>query len=296
MINFAVIGVGGYIAPRHLEAINKVGGRIVAALDPNDSVGIMDRYSPDAMFFTSTEKFQSFIASLKGTGKEIQFVSICSPNFLHFSHIKLGLELGANVICEKPLVFTTAELNELKSLEKKHSRRVNTILQLRLHEKIIELRNKSQHQTNEKIDLNYVTSRGPWYHESWKGNKDKSGGLSTNIGVHFFDMLSWIWGPMESVSVSFKSNEKEAGFLKLKNANINWKLSISLEDVPADFKAKNQRTFRSIKINNQEFEFSEGFTDLHNQSYENILNGDGFGIDDIFEATKIVETIRGFKI
>ncbi len=292
MKNFAVIGVGGYIAPRHLEAIVKTGNRIVAALDPNDSVGILDRFAPDARFFTSPEDFEAYLQDIKGTGDEVHFVSICSPNHLHASHIKMAFRHGANAICEKPIVLTIDEIEELKGLEKQTGCQVYTILQLRVHDAILALKNKIARSGKaiHDIELTYITSRGDWYHRSWKGDDRKSGGLTTNIGVHFFDMITWIFGHPSSSRVMAKTQTCAAGALELERASVKWFLSVDRAHLPPQ--AGSKTTFRSLKIDGEEFEFSEGFTDLHVVVYKSILGGMGYGLNDVSPAIRIVEGIR----
>lgn len=296
MKNFAVVGVGGYIAPRHLEAIIKTGNRIVAALDPNDSVGILDRYAPDAHFFTSPEKFEEYLQDVKGTENQIHYVSICSPNYLHSSHIKMAFRHGADAICEKPIVLTLSEIEELKELEKKTGKKVSTILQLRVHEAIRALKAKIDSEADKvhNIELTYITTRGHWYHQSWKGDEKKSGGLTTNIGVHFFDMITWIFGNPVENQVHKRTDTYTAGFLKLEKANVKWFLTIDKNFLPLE--AGTKTTYRSLKINGEEFEFSEGFTDLHTTVYTSILNGMGYGLSDVSPAIKIVEEIREMDV
>ena len=294
MANFAIIGVGGYIAPRHLEAIKDLGHNLVAAYDTKDSVGIMDRYFPDCHFYTEFERFESFVDSLKNTPQAIDFVSICTPNYLHAAHIKFALRNNANAICEKPLVLNVSDLDELVDLEKKSSKRVYTVLQLRVHDAILALKKKvdSESKNNYKVELNYMTSRGPWYLESWKGDMKKSGGLSTNIGVHFFDMLTWIFGSAVDVKVEHKDDLREKGFVQLEKASVNWHLTIDRTLLPAEAVKTGKTTFRSIKIDGEEFEFSEGFTELHKRVYTDILNGKGYGLEAARSAIAIVEKIR----
>lgn len=298
MKNFAVIGVGGYIAPRHLEAIKDAGHNLVAAYDNKDSVGIMDRYFPDCQFFTEFERFEAFTQSLKGTNQEIDFVSICTPNYLHSSHIQYALRLGANAICEKPLVLHTKDIDQIHELEKQTGKKVYTVLQLRVHDAIIQLKNKilSQHRNDHEIDLTYMTSRGQWYLESWKGDVKKSGGLSTNIGVHFFDMLTWIFGRVQEIKMEVKSDTVEKGFVRLEKAKVNWFLTIDRHQLPEEQKKLGKTTYRSIKIDGDEFEFSEGFTELHKTVYKDILSGHGYGILDARPAIEIVEQIRNQKV
>lgn len=295
-MNFALIGAGGYIAPRHMEAIKSLGHNLVAAVDANDSVGILDRYFPDAKFFTDFERFEAFLEKRNASGAEkVDFISICSPNYLHASHIKAAFRLGANAICEKPLVLTATELDELAAAEKRFDRRLYTVLQLRVHDAIIDLKKKveASGKSMHEIDLQYFTSRGNWYHESWKGEVKKSGGLSTNIGVHFFDMLTWIFGAAKEATLTQKSATTEAGTLKLERANVKWLLSIDREALPEQAKVSGKTTYRSLKIDGSEFEFSEGFTELHNRVYKDVLAGKGYGLEHARTAIEIVEKLRG---
>ncbi|QDK37507.1 Gfo/Idh/MocA family protein [Bdellovibrio sp. NC01] len=293
-MNFAIIGVGGYIAPRHLEAIKDLGHNLVAAYDHNDSVGIMDRYFPDCQFFTDFERFESYVDSLKGSNQQIDYVSICTPNYMHASHIKFALSHGAHAICEKPLVLHTKDIDDLLNYEKKYDRKVYTVLQLRVHDAILALKKKidSEKKGNHKVDLVYITSRGQWYHESWKGDVKKSGGLSTNIGVHFFDMLTWIFGNPKEVKINKKSSSFESGELVLEKAHINWSLTIDRSHLPPEAVKSGKTTFRSIKIDGEEFEFSEGFTELHKRVYTDVLGGKGYGLSAARAAIEIVEMIR----
>jgi UDP-N-acetyl-2-amino-2-deoxyglucuronate dehydrogenase len=294
MKNFAVIGVGGYIAPRHLEAIKVTGNKLVAAFDVKDSVGILDRYFPDCQFFTDFERFESFVESLKGTKDQLDYVSICSPNYLHASHIKFALRQGAHAICEKPLVLHEKEIDELASYEKKFDKKVFTVLQLRVHDAIMALKAKVNHagRGDHQVDLTYLTSRGNWYFESWKGDEKKSGGLSTNIGVHFFDMLTWIFGTMKKVEILEKTPSMEKGYVELEKAKVRWMLSVDKALLPSEAVASGKTTFRSIKIDGEEFEFSEGFTELHNRVYTEILAGKGYGLEAARVAIRIVENLR----
>lgn len=295
MKNFAFLGVGGYIAPRHIQAINDTGNRTVLAHDPNDSVGILDRYTQDVSFYTDFERFESKWEELKGTDKEISWLSICSPNYLHSSHMQFGLSHGADVICEKPLVLETSEINQLKDIESKHGKSVNTILQLRVHDAIVALKNKVDAQNKSdkyEIDLTYLTSRGPWYHESWKGDHKKSGGLTTNIGIHFFDMLTWIFGKIERNETHIKTDHITSGYMELERARVKWVLSVDRKYLPESAVQSGMTTYRSISVDGEEIEFSGGFTDLHTKVYEQTLNGNGFGLDDAYTAIKIVEDIR----
>lgn len=294
MANFAIIGVGGYIAPRHLEAIQEGGHNLVLAYDKNDSVGIMDRFFPDCLFKTEFEVFQSEVDKRKGTPEEIEWVSICSPNYLHAHHARFALRNGMNVICEKPLVLTSSEAEELMAIEKETGKNVYTVLQLRVHESIVALKKKvgEANKSNHQVNLTYMTSRGNWYLESWKGQEKKSGGLSTNIGIHFFDMLTWIFGSATEVEVSEKNELLEKGTLKLEKATVNWLLTLDRTQLPKEAVDSGKTTFRSINIDGEEFEFSSGFTELHKKVYQDVLSGKGYGISDALPAIKIAEQIR----
>ena len=296
MKRFALIGVGGYIAPRHLKAIKDAGNVLLAALDKSDSVGILDSYFPDAKFFVEFERFDRHIEKLRRHKNEhIDYVSICSPNYLHDAHIRFALRIGADAICEKPLVLNLWNVDALREIEEETGRKVNTILQLRLHPAIINLKNRIDALPENKmhdIDLTYITSRGPWYHMSWKGDVSKSGGVATNIGVHFFDMLNWIFGPVRSNVVHISNPTKTAGLLELAKARVRWYLSLDRDDLPSKPEPGQPKTYRSLTIDDEEIEFSGGFTDLHTVSYEEILNGNGFGINDVLPSIEIVSTIR----
>ena len=295
MKNFALIGAAGYIAVRHLQAIKETKNNLVAALDPFDSVGIIDNYFPEADFFTEFERFDRHIYKLNREHKPVEFVSICSPNYLHDSHIRFALRQGADAICEKPLVLNPWNVEALKDYEKETGKRVYNVLQLRLHPSIIALKNRIDAGDPNKIydvDLSYITSRGKWYQFSWKGENSKSGGVATNIGIHFFDMLTWIFGEVEDNIVHERTESRSGGFLKLKKARVRWFLSVNFEDLPQEIKEKGQRTFRSIKIGNDELEFSGGFTDLHTQTYQGILAGNGFGLDDAMASIQMAHDIR----
>jgi UDP-N-acetyl-2-amino-2-deoxyglucuronate dehydrogenase len=294
-INFALVGVGGYIALRHVKAIKETGNNLIATLDPFDSVGFLDAHFPDADFFHEFERFERHVDKLSRSDKKIDYVSICSPNYLHDSHIRFALRHKANAICEKPLVLNPWNIDALEEIERETGKKIYNILQLRLHKSIIDLKNKIDNGPKDKIydvDLAYITSRGKWYHYSWKGDMQKSGGIATNIGVHFFDMLSWIFGPVKSSTVQLSEIDKAAGFLELERARVRWVLSIDENMLPDDIKAKGQRTFRSIKLENQEIEFSDGFTDLHTDSYKHILSGNGFGLQDARNSINMVFDIR----
>ncbi len=288
---FAMIGVAGYIAERHLRAIKDTGNTLVASLDKFDCVGKIDSYFPNSDFFTEYERFDRHIDKLKRKGEKIDYVSICTPNYLHDSHIRFALRQGAEAICEKPVVLNPWNIDALQEIEKETGKKVNNILQLRLHPAIIELKQKIEKAPKDKmydIDLTYITSRGNWYFISWKGDLEKSGGVATNIGVHFYDMLTWIFGDVKENIVHVSDHKKAAGYLKLKKANVRWFLSVDYQDLPKEIQQKGQRTYRSITIENEEIEFSGGFTDLHTQTYQKILEGKGFGLE---ETKKSIETV-----
>ena len=298
MKTFGIIGVAGYIAVRHLKAVKETGNEVVAALDNFDSVGIMDSYFPDADFFTEFERFDRHVDKLKRHGSPLDYVSICSPNYLHDSHIRFAIRRGANAICEKPLVLNPWNVEGLMDLEKESGQKIYNILQLRYHPAILELKKKIEQQPDKihDIDLTYITSRGKWYHFSWKGDPLKSGGIATNIGIHFFDMLTWIFGDVEQNITHKLTDTDAAGMLVLKKARVRWFLSVDYENVPAEIKEKGQRTYRSITVDGEEIEFSGGFTDLHTKSYEEILNGNGYGPGDARTSIEIVHDIRNAKI
>ncbi|MCB9274485.1 MAG: Gfo/Idh/MocA family oxidoreductase [Lewinellaceae bacterium] len=294
MKNFVLIGAAGYIAPRHMQAIRDTGNNLVAALDKNDSVGVIDSYFPDAAFFTEFERFDRHLEKLKREGTTIDYVSVCSPNYFHDAHIRFGLRHGADVICEKPLVLNPWNLDALSTIENETSRKVYTILQLRLLPGLLALKRKVAANPGRvyDVDLSYLTSRGNWYYASWKGNKEKSGGIATNIGIHFFDMLNWIFGPVHFSEVHLHTHDRAAGYMELEQARVRWFLSINYETIPETVKMNGARTFRSITVDGEELEFSTGFTDLHTLSYESILQGNGFGLHDASEAIRIVYDIR----
>lgn len=301
MQNFALIGAGGYIAPRHMTAIKEVGGKLVAALDPNDSVGVLDSHFPEADFFTEFERFDRHIDLLRRRGDDdrIHFVSICSPNYLHDSHMRFALRAGADAICEKPLVLNPWNLDGLAEVERDTGRRISTILQLRLHPAVQALRERTLAGPNDRkaeVDLTYITSRGHWYLQSWKGDERKSGGIATNIGVHFYDMLHFLYGALQQNVVHLNEPTKAAGYLEYERARVRWFLSIDVNDVPEAERAKGKRTYRSITADGEEIEFSDGFTDLHTRSYEAILAGRGFGLDDNRAAIETVSTIRSAPV
>lgn len=292
---FGLIGVAGFIAVRHLRAIKETGNNLVAALDKFDSVGLLDNYFPTADFFTEYERFDRHLDKLKRLNTKIDFVSICTPNYLHDSHIRFALRQGTNAICEKPMVLNPWNIDALAEIERETGGNVYNILQLRLHPVIKMLKDEIERGPKDKtyeVDLTYITSRGGWYDISWKGDIDKSGGIATNIGVHFFDMLTWIFGDVKENIVHVSEPHKAAGYLCLEKARVRWYLSIDTHDLPQDIRERGQRTYRSIKIDNNELEFSEGFTELHNKSYEEILKGNGFGIQEARKSIETVYTIR----
>lgn len=298
MKNFALIGAAGYIAPRHLKAIKETGNNLIAALDKFDSVGIMDSYFPDTAFFTEFERFDRHIDKLKRNNNPIDYVSVCTPNYLHDAHIRFGLRHNADVICEKPIVLNPWNIEALEQLERETGQSVFNILQLRLHPSVIALKKKIENGPKDKIydvDLTYLTSRGSWYYTSWKGDVDKSGGIATNIGVHFYDMLGWIFGDVIENIVHVHEHDRASGYLEFKQARVRWFLSIDYDVIPDEIKAKGLRTFRSINIEGEEFEFSGGFTELHNKSYQHILDGNGFRISETKKAIEIVHQIRHQK-
>ncbi|MDD3596698.1 Gfo/Idh/MocA family oxidoreductase [Sulfuricurvum sp.] len=296
--NFALIGAAGYIAPRHMKAIQETNNILVAALDKNDSVGIIDSYFPKADFFTEFERFDRHIDKLRRNNTGVDYVSIASPNYLHDAHIRFALRNNAHAICEKPLVLNPWNIDALAQIEQESGKKVFNILQLRLHPSIIALKEKiiTELAVNPDkmydIDLTYLTSRGHWYFVSWKGDEGKSGGIASNIGVHFYDMLTWIFGPVKENVVHLKTSDVNAGYLGLKNANVRWFLSVNYDYIPEDVKKAGKRTYRSIVVNGEEFEFSEGFTDLHTLSYQHILNEGGFGLEEARTSIEIVSAIR----
>ena len=300
MKNFAMIGVAGYIAVRHLRAIKDTGNNLLVALDKFDSVGIMDSYFPDASFFVEFERFDRHIEKLKRKKDiNLDYISICTPNYLHDSHIRMALRSGANAICEKPLVLNPWNIDALEDIQKEYNKKVHTILQLRLHPSIVALKKKIDEGPKDKIydvDLTYLTSRGNWYYTSWKGDITKSGGIATNIGIHFFDMLSWIFGDIKENKVHLHTHDRAAGYFEFKKARVRWFLSINYDVLPDDIKAKGQRTFRSITVDGEEVEFSDGFFDLHTKSYQNIIEGNGFGLNEARRSIEIVHDIRTKEI
>jgi UDP-N-acetyl-2-amino-2-deoxyglucuronate dehydrogenase len=302
MKNFAMIGAAGYIAPRHMKAIKDTGNNLVAALDKNDSVGVIDSYFPEADFFVEYERFDRHIDLLKREGTHLDYVSIASPNYLHDSHIRFALRQGAHAICEKPLVLNTHNIDALKVVEEETGKQVYNILQLRLHPSIIALKEQVAAEVTKNpdkvfdVDLTYLTSRGHWYFTSWKGDDDKSGGIATNIGVHFYDMLGWVFGDLVKNEAHLKQEDASAGYLEFKHAKVRWFLSVNYDYIPKEIKELGQRTYRSITVDGNEIEFSGGFTDLHTSSYEHILNGDGFSLEEARKSIEIVSDIRNQNI
>lgn len=297
MKKFALIGAAGFVAPRHMAAIKHTGNSLVAALDKHDSVGVLDSYFPDARFFTEFERFDRFVDMRRRSGAEnaIEYVSVCSPNYLHDSHVRFALRSDADAICEKPLVLNPWNIDGLIEMAEDSGRSVYTILQLRLHPAIIALHQKvlsESRQTKHDVDLTYITSRGRWYLQSWKGNQDQAGGIATNIGVHFYDMLQFVFGSVQDNKVNFSSDTRASGFLEYERARVRWFLSIDADDLPDDVRDKDQRTYRSITCDGEEVEFSGGFTDLHVRSYEEILAGRGFGLEENRTAIETVAHIR----
>lgn len=296
--NFGLIGVAGYIAGRHLKAIKETGNNLLATLDPFDSVGLLDSYFPKSDFFVEFERFDRHFDKLKRSGTRIDYVSICSPNYLHDSHIRFALRHGADAICEKPIVLNPWNVDALQVIENETGHKINTVLQLRLHPKIAELRDKILNGPKDKVydvDLTYITSRGNWYFISWKGDIQKSGGVATNIGIHFFDMLGWIFGEVKNNVVNISEYNKAGGYLELKNARVRWFLSLDFNDIPKEFREKGQRTFRSVTVEGEEVEFSEGFTELHTSTYREIIAGRGYGLDDARQSVITAYTIRNAR-
>lgn len=295
MKNFAVIGVGGFVAPRHLAAIRDTGNRLLAATDPSDSVGILDRYSFDVRFFREIERFDRFLDKSRRGSEEnrIHYLSICSPNYLHDAHVRMALRAGADAICEKPLVINPWNLDALEELERETGRRVYTILQLRVHPALVALKESLEGDVKiHDVELTYVTARGGWYDLSWKGLEERSGGVATNIGIHFFDLLIWLFGGVRNVTVHAREPRRMSGLLELERANVKWFLSVNASDLPFEAKAGGKTTHRSITVDGEELEFTEGFTDLHTRMYERVLAGEGFGIAEARPSIELVYRIR----
>lgn len=299
MKKFALIGAAGYVAPRHMKAIKDTNNELIACLDPSDSVGIMDSFFPQAQFFTEFERFDRHIDKCRRNGDKADFLSICSPNYLHDSHVRFGLKSGCHVICEKPLVLNPRNIDPLMEIENETGCKVNTILQLRLHPSVIQLKEKIEKKQQDNkldVDLTYITSRGSWYHQSWKGDINKSGGIATNIGVHFFDMLHFLFGTLQESQLHYSDDMTTAGYLEYERARVRWFLSIDEQSLPQNIRQKGQRTYRSILIDDNEFEFSGGFTDLHTRSYQHILEGNGFSLADNKVAIDTVSKLRTAEI
>lgn len=298
--NFAITGVAGYIAPRHLKAIQDTGNRLVAATDPHDAVGILDRFAFDCRFFTEFERFDRHLEKLRRGPEEarVHYVSVCSPNYLHDAHMRLALRVGANVICEKPLVINPWNLDALEELEQETGCRVSTILQLRVHPQLMALRERLQADTTKRhsVRLTYITARGGWYHVSWKGHEDRSGGIVTNIGIHFFDLIGWLFGPVRQSVVHLREPQRAGGTLELERADVQWYLSTESSDLPFEPQPGVKTTFRSITVDGEEVEFSEGFTDLHTRVYEEVLAGRGFGIADARPSVELTAQIRSAEV
>jgi UDP-N-acetyl-2-amino-2-deoxyglucuronate dehydrogenase len=295
MKNFALIGAAGFIAPRHLDAIKKTGNNLILAYDPNDSVGVMDSYFPHTLFYKDFDFFVNAYDEMMDSGKRIDYVSICTPNYLHAPHMEFALRRGAHAICEKPLLLNTKDFDRLKNLEIKTGKKINTILQLRVHEAIVNLKKKIDADKATKpydIELIYLTSRGPWYHQTWKADPLKSGGVTFNIGIHFFDMLTWIFGKALKMELHQVTNDLAAGYLELEKARVKWMLSINRNYLPEEAVKANKSTFRKISINGESFEFSDGFTELHKIVYDQILSGQGHGLDTAYEAINLVEQLN----
>jgi len=299
--NFAITGVAGYIAPRHLKAIQETGNRLVAAVDPHDSVGILDGYFEGVQFFREFERFDRHIEKLRRLGEDrrVHYVTICSPNYLHDAHARFALRVGADAICEKPVVLNPWNIEPLQELEEESGKRIYTVLQLRAHPSLITLKKELENKppaAKKNIELTYITSRGPWYLASWKGQLDRSGGLATNIGIHFFDLLIWLFGKVEHSEVHIATPTKAGGYLELTGASVKWFLSIDKEDLPPECKKNNKRTHRSILLDGEEIEFSEGFTDLHTIVYKEILSGKGFGLKDALPSIVLAHDIRNATV
>jgi UDP-N-acetyl-2-amino-2-deoxyglucuronate dehydrogenase len=295
MKNFGIIGVAGYIAPRHLKAIKDTNNRLVVSLDKSETVGIMDSFFPECSFYTEYERFDRYVEKIKGTSDGLDYVSVCTPNYLHDSHIRFGLRVGADVICEKPLVLNTWNIDALQAMQNQTGKKVYTILQLRLHPAIKAWKERIDNGDKQKVydvDLTYITSRGKWYYTSWKGNTEKSGGVATNIGVHFYDMLSWIFGSVQQNVVHISTHDRVAGFLRFEKARVRYFLSINADTLPPEALAAGKKTYRKVECEGEEIEFSDGFTELHTDSYKQILSGEGFGLNDARHCIEIVSDIR----
>lgn len=299
--NFAIIGVGGYIAPRHLKAVRDTGNNLIVAADPKDSVGILDQFGYDVSFFTEIERFDRHLEKLRRGPEEdrVHYISVCSPNYLHDAHCRLAMRVGADVICEKPLVINPWNLDSLEEIEAETGRKVNTILQLRVHPELLKLKQALQNDASGKqydVMLTYITSRGIWYQVSWKGQEEKSGGVATNIGIHFFDLLLWLFGPAGDVKLYHADNKRMSGYIELENARVRWFLSVDVNDLPESTVSDGKTTYRSITVDGKEVEFSGGFTDLHTRVYEETLEGRGFGIQTARPSIELTHRIRTSSI
>lgn len=299
MKKFGLTGAAGYVAPRHLKAIKDTGNDLAACFDPHDSVGVLDHFFPNANFFIGYERFERHLTKIALQSEtKIDFLTVCSPNHLHDSQIRLGLNIGADVICEKPLVLFPQNLDLLEELEKKTGKKIYTVMQLRNHSSLIALKEEINNSSNKKhkVELTYITSRGNWYHYSWKGDEEKSGGIATNIGIHLFDLLIWLFGGVVKSEVHLSDKNKMSGLLELQNADVTWYLSIDENDLPKAIRLRNKPTYRSIIVDEKEIEFTEGFTDLHTKVYEEILSGKGLGISEARPSIEAVYNIRFAKI
>ncbi len=296
-LNFAIIGVGGYVAPRHLKAIYDTGNRVVAALDLSDSVGLLDKYDHDIAFFKEVERFDRHLEKLaqSGSPNKVDYVSICSPNYLHDAHARIALRVGSDVLCEKPLVINPWNLDQLQELESRTGKTINVMLQLRVHPLLLSLRDRLMDATptdKHEVNLTYITSRGRWYDYSWKGDPSKSGGVSINIGIHFFDLLGWLFGPYQQVRMHLSETRRMSGYIEFERARVRWFLSVDKQDLPFEVIPGEQSTYRLITVDGDAVEFTGGFTDLHTRVYERVLRGEGFGIEDIRQATQLTYEIR----
>lgn len=292
---FGLIGAAGYIAPRHMNAVKETGNELIAAMDNSDSVGIIDKYFPNAAFFTEFERFDRHLEKIKRKQRAIDFLSICSPNYLHDAHIRFGLRYGADVICEKPIVLNPWNIDALQEIEVETGNNIHAILQLRLHKNIRSLKSRVDSGPKNKvydIDLTYLTSRGNWYYASWKGDEKKSGGIATNIGIHFFDMLGWIFGDLKKNVVHIHTHDRAGGYLEFEKARVRWFLSISADTLPNEIREAGLSTYRSVRLDGEEIDFSNGFTELHTESYKGILNNNGFSLEESRKAMEIVHSIR----
>ena len=298
MLNFGLLGAAGYVAPRHMQAIRSVGGDLIGACDPYDGVGVIDRYFPNCRFFTEIERFDRYLEKARRTPGlgGMNYLTICTPNYLHDAHCRMALRLDADAICEKPLVISPWNLDQLAELEREYQRKIFNVLQLRLHPEAVRLKNAFEDDSERHhVVLDYITPRGPWYHQSWKGDAEKSGGVAMNIGIHFFDLLIWIFGACGSARVTQRDDRRMAGSLELANADVSWRLSISAEDLPAA-QREGQGAFRALKIGDERFDFSGGFNDLHDQVYSAIVNGEGFTIEDARPSIELVNRLRAARV